>query len=379
MKRISPLILVFLAAVFPFLVHAQPRLGGNSGGGGNLRPIEPMTKGSLEYFIDTVIPQVARLHFNYIFANSMFAVDSPIYLFDSGTVLVEFTKEESQKTFAKMFLEKETILDRLSDLKFRFQEEPCVDPVTGELKHAAAFPDTNTLCFDTKALLAETPANSLRSHVVELAFHEISHLIGTTEKEAEIVGLVARQSLASDAIIFEQFLYEWLSYSKNVLEPVIDLKRILREMDSMPDVVLALELLSMSKELNGELAVVDSLMSKSGMNPWTFEQNQRYYLLKAKAGFIIQFACVIPEVREHYKKMNLNCTGMAHGQGAEIPMLSLAEGFLADGVKLWRDIPGTIRNSALGRENVKYELQDMRTLLNELFPAGEDADIIIRQ
>lgn len=190
---------------------AAPNSGGEDLGGGN-------TKGSNDKFITEILTNKTKLQKELEDIIRNFDPRQPFLAKDLAFVL----KWNSKYNASKIDLAK--IMNQIH------LENVCMDK-NGELKAAAVkeFKISSDICISKKAL-SEIPSESLRKQIHLLLLHEISHLIGFLETDAEKM----------QSITLAHYGYLFLDNSKTALKEIfiqhiVSAKVFLKELATQPD------------------------------------------------------------------------------------------------------------------------------------------------
>lgn len=348
------------------------RLGGNSGGGGNIKPPTPLTEATLNHFIEKTIPKLVLWHFNFMFTPFVPRSQVPAWL-NIEEDYAGFTKLDMQNTFRKMYLEEETIFDRIPKAKIKIQKEKCTDPVTGEKRAAAANAGTNEICFSSDEILANSPAEELRGYILGLALHEYSHLRGTTEPEAEMIQMVGRYLSAVDGVILERIENHW-SNSYDQEEAQQPLEKLLKKMDGYSDTKLALGLVSVSHQISEDLTRLSTVIELGGLSPWSAKQRLDAGTALVKAANLNSFLCSLPETMIDKSDMypchpKESMDAMMLGESSEVGVTNLWE---KNDTRILVPQDWKIRKLSVGnREAVRAELTDLLAIMRDLIPKPE--------
>jgi len=138
--------------------------GGVDGGGGNTRPGQPVTEAELRQVLDQGRSMV-------------------IFLMNSYSSAA--TGKRPQPLPVKLFAGPVSMLDRLRAVDVTLVTAgPCLDEA-GNPVDGSASQRKQTVCLSLPRLLEKLNRDNLRNQTLALVAHEYSHLVGTTESEAE--------------------------------------------------------------------------------------------------------------------------------------------------------------------------------------------------
>jgi hypothetical protein len=176
------------AIILASLVLSSPAIaGGVSGGGGNSKPLHPVTPEQVKLMIKTANRYVIA-HFNYL----------------------EHKKDDRSKWEGheqlptKLFGGGDQVTDWALRLPIQIKEDgPCLDPEGNPMDGSASL-SPPAVCLSVPRLTEKLSRESLRGEVIALALHEFSHLVGATEDEADFLQTNAIEYFFSaDFIKFE--------------------------------------------------------------------------------------------------------------------------------------------------------------------------------
>ncbi|MGZ6287119.1 MAG: hypothetical protein ACXWQO_02955 [Bdellovibrionota bacterium] len=157
-------------ALATLIIGSQAFAGGVSGGGGNSKPLHPVTPEQVKLMIETANRYVIG-HLNFLENNR----NKP-----------ELWKGH-EKLPAKLFDYADQVTDWALRLPITIKEDgPCLDLDGNEMDGSAAWAPA-AICISVPRLVAKLSRESLRSEVVALVLHEYSHLVETTEEEADFL------------------------------------------------------------------------------------------------------------------------------------------------------------------------------------------------
>lgn len=354
---------ILATLVFCGTAQALPVLGGNSGGGGMLTPPEPMDEAELAYFIREEVPQLARMYFNFVVSPYLPPRESnPRWVHFEGDA-PEGQEPLNRSAYEKVFLNGPSVLERMETTKISLQTTPCFDPVSGKEKDASADASKNELCFNTKALLNNTPARSLRSHVLALAIHEYSHLKETTEPEAEFIEKWAKLTVAVDGVIFSRIKNEWLGLREES-ETLVTVRTLAADVMTAPLVPLAFRVSEVAAQVEARIVRAYDLISYSGLSGWDLQQRAKSLVAAVKAQNLGQFKCSLPEVKIAPEKQG--CDPGPAGEDRDI--VTVNELAQLNDFKFLVPMDDIVRNVKKGdRAALKAELDDLARLLRALF------------
>jgi len=344
-----------------------PRRGGNSGGGGDMRPLLPLTEFTLSEFLKRDVPRFAKWYFNFLHP---FSVEVDKVEHEPFQSLSSDNDALAKSTYQKLFLERETIFDRISTAKILPQETPCLDPVTGEFKDASANVDTNTLCFNVVSLVQKVPYYNLRGHVLSLAVHEYSHLVKTDEEEAKLVEDMADAYVATDGALYGRLIAEWDGVEYSTPGELVKLRRIIENFADIPSGVLVFEALTLWGDLREFIERPDQLALMTGLHGWDRVQRMKSAVLQVKLQALMSFACSMPEMvnlkwsDEKDWGCGLNGLGL-FGNLTEVPIAKVLEEHL----RFIVPVPWVVRNLTKGdRALLLEELKEIDALFRDLYP-----------
>lgn len=183
------------------LIAALPTAfaGGFSGGGGNVKPGQPISK---EEAI-RAIEQNRRYVLFYFNAREQFL--------KSGG---EWTALDR-----KLFGATPTVLDRAAVIRVTVEKDgPCFDGKGNAVDGSAVATEPQSICISAARLAEKVDRQSFQTQVVALMIHEYSHLVGLNEREAnalqsnalsELVGadFVGTDKYTTDTCRLSTFLY----------------------------------------------------------------------------------------------------------------------------------------------------------------------------
>lgn len=355
---------ILATLVFCGTAHAHPMLGGNSGGGGMLTPPDPMDRAELEFFIKEKVPKLARMHFNYVFQPFVSKDQTGPRWVQVDRIEGEESEEVNRSIYTKLFQQSPTLLERMSATRIQLQDTPCFDPATGDQKDASANAEKNELCFNVKALLVNTPARVLRSHVLALAVHEYAHLSGATESEAEFIEKWAKLTMTVDGAILSRVEGQWEGIELEK-ELTVTVHTLIDEVMTLNPVALAFRVDWLAAQIESRITRVYELIGNSGLSGWSPDQRVRSFLAAIKASQLSMFKCSLPEIKSSPERQGCQrMQGMPEdGSGADFDVLAKA-----NDVHFLLPISGFVRDTTNGdRVALKAELQEMEVLLKGLF------------
>lgn len=99
--------------------------------------------------------------------------------------------------FTKLFKGPKTIYQALNEAQFVAQPKgACLDKEDNEVD--ASVKDAPHICFSLERLSQKLNEDSIQTEIIAIALHEVSHLVGTTEAEANMLQFLSKSSLIKD-------------------------------------------------------------------------------------------------------------------------------------------------------------------------------------
>lgn len=189
-------IITALVSIGPLPTPALAKLeiGGNSGGGGNLNPSKLADAQTIDSFVRGELSPLLKMYFNYGFDP---AVDKKPRRFAGVRYSDSKLDGYSIAVAEKLYGQSSTVFDKLGEVTIVAQTDACTDPKTGEPKDGSAM--GNTVCLSTGRLANRYTINEYQKSVLALAAHELSHLLGTSEEEAEFLEAATLSTVKLDS------------------------------------------------------------------------------------------------------------------------------------------------------------------------------------
>jgi len=186
-----------LLAVLLGIFGSQSSYGGGvDGGGGNTRPLHPVTEKQVREVLNEGRPLIIFLLNNYSNANH----------------------ENADPLVQKLFRGPVSLLDRLRRIDVTLETNgPCFDSA-GNAVDGSASQVNQTVCISLPRLTSKLSLETLKSQALALVAHEYSHLIGTTEAEAEELQEHVSRVLLNDEA---KEMLRAASDAKYFLEPLV--------------------------------------------------------------------------------------------------------------------------------------------------------------
>jgi hypothetical protein len=182
------------------------RLGGTGvdGGGGNLRNGPPLTQDELKKYLSNPssldyqasVQRVLKYLFNAAYSNYSGL------LFGTENYQDKKWTSTSRSIHKKLFERNDgvTIYSVLKSAKITLQGPACIDPQTKKPNDASAEVKTGTICLSWNRLSGKLYANNFESYLIPLLAHEYSHLVGTTEAEAEVLDDLLKSEVSFEKV-----------------------------------------------------------------------------------------------------------------------------------------------------------------------------------
>lgn len=183
-----------------------PQLGGKDGGGGF---VQKSTRADLE----EVVSSWDRIVWE---ASDSYLVNMPLKL-TSVPISAYYLREMTQKMIGLDFFSvTNSYKDYLKELKFKIQDEPCID--NKKEKDASTQKKKNAEICLSASRLSRFPKSTLRQIMLPLVAHEVAHQFGYEEPEAN-----AFQDLAALNLVYrEVFLSAQRTYACKFASSVVD-------------------------------------------------------------------------------------------------------------------------------------------------------------
>lgn len=163
-------------------IKMKPQGGtGVDGGGGDIKPVEVkiLTPETLSNYLKHRSSKALRYIFNAFQGNNDFShYDSA-----SNQKVVLHLKSVHAKLFGSK--NGDTIFSVLDSAALKLQAEPCFDATSGQHKDARAYANENYICLSYERIKSKINPSNLDPYLIPLLIHEYSHLVGSTEDEAE--------------------------------------------------------------------------------------------------------------------------------------------------------------------------------------------------
>ena len=346
MKLIALYFVLFsqLAGAAPAKVKTY---GGNSGGGGDLTALEPLTEPELESFIRDEVKDLAAWYFT-IFISPTRVAGQP-------------DNEISQKLLNTTT----DIFERIKTSTIQIQKRPCADPNSGQPRDAAADSRTGVVCFSTPSILKRTPNRILRSQVLGLAVHEFSHLIGFDEDEAKQIGDSAMATVSIDGTSLANLRDAWSDLFKS-LGDVTSLRDLREGLSSFSPAMASLRAVTDAIMIVKDIEKAYNFISLFTLSPWSPKQRVIAMAAQLKAINLMTFACALPEVADAKEGFGCEISEWFKPGGPNVRRLS---DVISDEAKT-EFITGfdmDVRNLTNGdRTSLKAEIDDLLELLSKL-------------
>lgn len=323
--------------------------GGNSGGGGDLTALEPLTEPELEAFIRDEVKDLAAWYF---------------------TIFISPTREvgEPDNEISRRLLSPDhDVFSRIKTATLRIQKTPCQDPNTGRARDAAADARTGEVCFSTQSILKRTPSRILRSQVLGLAVHEFSHLVGFDEAAAKQLGDSAMATVSIDGTALANLRDAWFDLRQS-LSDVTSLRDLEKNVDSFSSAMVSLRAAADGLMIAKDVEKAWNFISLFTLSPWSPRQRVIAMAAQHKAINLMTFACALPGVADAPEGFGCESSEWFRPGGPNVRRLS---DLISDEKKteFTFGFDMDIRNLTGGnRTDLKLEVQDLIGLLGQLGP-----------
>ncbi len=158
--------------------------GGADTGGGNAMD-------SRRIYPEDIVPLITNAKFPILYMLRRLE-------FMSLSLKIEGDSGEFLSLLQKLFKGNKTIFTALHEVELvPLKKGPCLDSLGNEVDASAK--NAPQICFSLERLAARLNGDSLEKEILAIIIHEISHTIGTTEREAVYLQNIIRHSTASDA------------------------------------------------------------------------------------------------------------------------------------------------------------------------------------
>lgn len=160
--------------------------GVNDGGSGNSPVPSKMDNETFNQFTKYKLKKILRLIFQTIEFNSLKESNSDASLL--GNIHVDGAlKTTTNSIRTKLFQKSETIFDILNKATLIVQKDPCNAPYDYVLSDGSANKNNLSICLSYDRLAPKLSMEDFSHYIIALAAHEYSHLLGTSEVEANLI------------------------------------------------------------------------------------------------------------------------------------------------------------------------------------------------
>lgn len=217
---------------------------GVDGGGGNVKPSNPITKDDIEKFVHSHITKVAiKMRYNEasnfeglaLFKNDpySFTCQPMPSCFDEHFKDRHYLVSANKKLFYSP--SGRTIFDAIDTAQIYVQGPACIDPQTGQEADASAFVKENAICLSYDRLSKKLSKSDIEDRLLVLLIHEYSHLQGTTEEEALAIENKLKdwhQNYNKFSQALCTFQYNYTTSFKSLWESAIEIQKNLSTLKS---------------------------------------------------------------------------------------------------------------------------------------------------
>ncbi len=275
---------------------ATPKLGGNSGGGGDLSPPRTITEEELADFLRNKVATLSAWHFNMML--------SPLLNVDTeSTNELEFPlggHEAGKKLRAKLTTPPLDIFAAIRTARINVQTEPCYDPETNERRDASAHRENMTVCFDAHSMWLKHQTSTVYNHALALAIHEFTHLVGTDETEAVALERLALGSIKVSNHALTELQDDWnetLSW-KDKTENALTLNMLIEDCEKLSSIGLAFALTALDKDITEELTLAFMKQTKDFLGPLNGQNQKDIYAVYFRISNLKNFMSTVPHAFE---------------------------------------------------------------------------------
>jgi len=160
--------------------------GVNDGGSGNSPIPVKMDNETFNNFTKYKLKKILRLIFQTIEYNSYKESSSTTSLL--GNIYADGDLKNTINSIrSKLFKKNENIFDILDKAKMIVQKQPCHTPFDYILSDGSADKTNLSVCLSYDRLAPKLSMEDFSHYIIALAAHEYSHLLGTTEQEANLI------------------------------------------------------------------------------------------------------------------------------------------------------------------------------------------------
>lgn len=335
------------------------RIGGNSGGGGNLDSSKLADASLIEFFTRQQLPKLLKMVFNYGFDPALdkypkrFAGIKP-----SDSILDGY----SVATATKLYNGKENVFDKLGSVRIDVKHGDCYDPRSGEARDGSATADG--ICISSGRLANRYTISEYQKYILALVVHEYSHLLGTTESEAEflersVISFVKLDGTVSNSL--DSRLFDIQILHDEVQE------RILSAQDEhLSSSALCLRLQRIRSDVSSLREETYRFSERYGMSILSPSQEGKIWSAVLKALNLTAYCNATP-LKDDLEKDQMIDLFLANESEVDISVIRSRTSIPNHGEK-----GATLRLSGGNRTSVVEELKDISVLLKSVLKSSRD-------